>query len=218
MPQPQAGCHRCVGASNDLPSQSETVTGTAPEVATPIANLRPGTPTTERKALGGIFVASTAAIAFLLWLLYVHHPPPALARQWIFLPQLNALLNGLSAVALCVGLFFIKHKNWRAHRVSMLSALGFSSLFLVGYIVNHALRGDTPFPDVGTARTIYLSILASHILCSIVALPMVLTTLFFALSGQFKTHRRLARITFPIWLYVSVTGVVVFVFLKAYAY
>jgi putative membrane protein len=187
-------------------------------MATPIANLRPGTPTTKRMALGGIFVASAAAIAFLLWLLYVHHPPPALARQWIFLPQLNALLNGLSAVALCVGLFFIKHKNWRAHRVSMLSALGFSSLFLVSYIVNHALRGDTPFPDVGTARTIYLSILASHILCSIVALPMVLTTLFFALSGQFKTHRRLARITFPIWLYVSVTGVVVFVFLKAYAY
>jgi putative membrane protein len=100
----------------------------------------------------------------------------------------------------------------------MLMAFGFSSLFLVSYVVNHALRGDTPFPGVGTARTVYLSILASHILFSIVALPMVLTTLFFGLSGRFRMHRRLARVTFPIWLYVSVTGVIVFVFLKAYAY
>jgi putative membrane protein len=188
------------------------------DLATPTVNLPPGKPTSERAALGGILVTSAGAVAFLLWLLYFHHPTPALARQWIFLPQLNALLNGLSAVALCVGLYFIKQKKWRAHRASMLAAFGFSSLFLVSYIVNHALRGDTPFPGVGTARTVYLCILASHVLCSIVALPMVLTTLLFALRGQFKAHRRLARVTFPIWLYVSVTGVVVFVFLKAYAY
>jgi putative membrane protein len=194
------------------------VSGTAPDVATRRVNVPTGSPTAERAALGGIFVASASAVAFLLWLLYFHHPPPSLAQQWIFLPQLNALLNGLSAVALCVGLYFIKHRNWRAHRVSMLAAFGFSSLFLVSYIVNHALRGDTPFPGVGTARAVYLSILASHVLLSIVALPMVLTTFLFALRGRFKAHRRLARFTFPIWLYVSVTGVVVFVFLKAYAY
>jgi len=191
--------------------------GSVPDLPAPIVNVRPGTPTSDRAALGGILVASAAAVALLLWLLYFHHPTPALARRWIFLPQLNALLNGLSATALCVGLYFIKRKNWRAHRVSMLSAFGFSSLFLVSYIVNHALRGDTPFPGTGIIRTVYLSILATHVLCSIVALPMVLTTLFFALSGQFKAHRRLARATFPIWLYVSLTGVVVFVFLKAYA-
>ena len=160
---------------------------------------------------------SAAAVGFLLWLLYVHHPPPALAQQWIFLPRLNALLNGLSGVALCAGLYFIKHKNVAAHRASMLAAFGFSSLFLVSYIVNHALRGDTRFPSIGTARTVYLSILSSHILLSIVALPLILTTLFFALTGRFRMHRRLARVTFPIWLYVSVTGVIVFEFLKAYA-
>src|SRR6202165_918686 len=174
--------------------------------------------TSERLAVGAIVLSSPAAVAFLLWLLYVHHPPPALAQRWIFLPRLNALLNGLSAVALCAGLYFIKHKNVRAHRASMLVAFGFSSLFLVSYIVNHALRGDTHFPSVGTARTVYLSILTSHILLSIVALPLVLTTLLFALRGRFKAHRRVARITFPIWLYVSVTGVVVFEVLKAYAY
>ena len=174
--------------------------------------------TSERLALGIILTSSAAAAAFLLWLLYLHHPPPELAQQWIFLPRLNALLNGLSAVALCVGLYFIKHRNRQAHRTSMLLAFGFSSLFLISYIVNHALRGDTHFPAEGTVRTVYLSILASHILLSMVALPLVLATLFFSLSGRFKTHRRIARVTFPIWLYVSVTGVVVFVFLMAYAY
>jgi putative membrane protein len=174
-------------------------------------------PPNERLAVGAIVAVSAAAVGFLLWLLYVHRPSPALAQQWIFLPRLNALLNGLSGVALCAGLYFIKHKNVTAHRASMLAAFGFSSLFLVSYIVNHALRGDTRFPGVGTARTVYLSILSSHILLSIVALPLILTTLFFALTGRFRMHRRLARVTFPIWLYVSVTGVIVFEFLKAYA-
>ena len=99
----------------------------------------------------------------------------------------------------------------------MLVAFGFSSLFLVSYIVNHALRGETHFAGSGTTRTVYLSILTSHVVLSIVALPLVLTTLFFGLRGRFLMHRRLARITFPIWLYVSVTGVVVFELLKMYA-
>jgi putative membrane protein len=175
-------------------------------------------PTSDRLAIGAIAASSAAAVTFLLWLLYVHHPPPALAQQWTFLPRLNAALNGLSAVALCAGLYFIKHKNVHAHRASMLVAFGFSSLFLVSYIVNHALHGDTHFPAIGAARTIYLSILTSHIVLSIVALPLVLTALFLALRRRFLAHRRLARITFPIWLYVSVTGVVVFELLKTYAY
>jgi putative membrane protein len=172
----------------------------------------------ERLAVGLILTVSAIAVGFLLWLLYVRHPSPDLVQRWIFLPRLNALLNGLSAVALCVGWYFIKHGQRRAHRTSMLLASAFSSLFLVSYIVNHTLRGDTHFPVDGPVRTLYLSILVSHIGLSVVALPLVLATLFFSLSGQFKTHRRLARITFPIWLYVSITGVVVFVFLAAYAY
>jgi len=85
-------------------------------------------------------------------------------------------------------------------------------------IVNHALHGDTIFPGHGPVRTLYLSIVASHVILSIVALPMVLTTFFFSLTSRFAMHRRIARFTFPIWLYVSITGVAVFVFLKAYAY
>ena len=100
----------------------------------------------------------------------------------------------------------------------MLLAFGFSSLFLISYIVNHAVRGDTHFPGQGAVRAVYLSVLASHVSLSVVAVPLVLTTFFFSLSGQFAMHRRVARFTLPIWLYVSITGVIVFAFLKVYAY
>jgi putative membrane protein len=171
-----------------------------------------------RPVVGTIVVVSGLAVTFLLWLLYVHHASAAFAGRWMFLPALNALLNGLCAIALCVGLYFIKQGNRDAHRNSMLLAFVFSSIFLVSYIVNHALHGDTIFPGHGSVRTLYLSILASHIILSIVALPMVLTTFFFSLTGRFAIHRKIARWTFPIWLYVSITGVVVYFFLKAYAY
>jgi putative membrane protein len=171
-----------------------------------------------RPVIGAIVVASGLAVSFLLWLLYVHHASADFVGRWMFLPALNALLNGLCALALCVGLYFIKHHNREAHRKSMLLALAFSSIFLISYIVNHALHGDTLFPGHGLVRTLYLSILGSHVILSIVALPMVLTTFFFSLTGRFAMHRRIARVTFPIWLYVSITGVVVFFFLKAYVY
>jgi len=171
-----------------------------------------------RPVVGAIVVVSGLAVSFLLWLLYVHHASTNFAGRWMFLPALNAFLNGLCAIALCVGLYFIKHHNREAHRISMLLAFAFSSVFLISYIVNHALHGDTIFRGHGPVRALYLSILASHVILSMVALPMVLTTFFFALTGRFAMHRRIARLTFPVWLYVSITGVMVFVFLKAYAY
>jgi putative membrane protein len=173
--------------------------------------------TSPRPVVGAIVVASGLAVSLLLWLLYVHHASADFAGRWMFLPALNALLNGLCALALCVGFYFIKHHNRETHRTSMLLAFAFSCAFLISYIVNHALHGDTIFPGHGPVRTLYLSILASHVILSIVALPMVLTTFFFSLTGRFAMHRRIARWTFPIWLYVSITGVAVFVFLKVYA-
>lgn len=170
-----------------------------------------------RPVVGAIVVVSGLAISFLLWLVYIHHASADFAGRWTFLPALNALLNGLCAVTLCVGFYFIKHRDIAAHRASMLLAFAFSSAFLVSYIANHALHGDTIFPGHGPVRTLYLSILASHVVLSIVALPLVLTTFFFSLTGRFAIHRRIARVTLPIWLYVSITGVVVFLFLRAYA-
>ena len=170
-----------------------------------------------RPVIGAIVVVSGLAISFLLWLVYIHHASADFAGRWTFLPALNALLNGLCAVTLCVGFYFIRQRNIAAHRASMLLAFAFSSAFLVSYIANHALHGDTIFPGHGPVRTLYLSILASHVVLSIVALPLVLTTFFFSLTGRFAIHRRIARVTLPIWLYVSITGVVVFLFLRAYA-
>src|SRR5438132_9792775 len=91
-----------------------------------------------RPVVGAIVVVSGLAVSFLLWLLYVHHASADSAGRWMFLPALNALLNGSCAIALCVGLYFIKHRNQEAHRTSMLIALTLSAVFLVSYIVNHA--------------------------------------------------------------------------------
>jgi putative membrane protein len=163
-----------------------------------------------------IIGVSAAAVCFLLWLLYLHHPLDASVSRLRFLPALNALLNGLCTVALLAGFYFIRQRNIPAHRVSMMTAFVFSSLFLVSYITNHALHGETHFPGFGTVRAVYLSILASHVILSVVALPMVLTTFFFSLSGRLRQHRKIARLTLPIWLYVSVTGVVVYAMLAAW--
>jgi putative membrane protein len=163
-----------------------------------------------------IVAVSAAAVCFLLWLLYLHHPLDASVARFRFLPLLNAVLNGLCTIALLIGFYFIRSRNIPAHRAAMIVAFVFSSLFLVSYITNHALHGETHFPGSGTVRTFYLSLLVSHVLLSIVALPMVLTTFYFSLSGRFREHRRIARFTLPIWLYVSVTGVVVYAMLAAW--
>lgn len=170
----------------------------------------------NNKAIGTIIAISLVATLFLLWLIYIHPASDAAAMHLRFLPALNALLNGLSSVALVIGFSFIRNRNIAAHRTSMISAFIFSSLFLVSYIVNHALHGESHFPGHGTIRTVYLAILLSHVLLSVVALPMVLITFFFSLSGRFPQHKKIARFTFPIWLYVSVTGVVVYAMLAAW--
>lgn len=170
----------------------------------------PGT----RAPIAGILLVSAAAVLFLLWLIYVHHAPQQFATRLLFLPALNALLNGLSAIALVVGFVFIRRKQVHHHRAAMSTAFVLSSLFLISYLVSHALHGDILFPGHGAARTVYLSILASHIVLSIVALPMILITFYLSLSGRFPQHKKIARYTFPIWLYVSVTGVVVYALLE----
>ena len=164
-----------------------------------------------------IVAVSAAAVVFLLWLLYVHQAPAEFASRLTFLPLLNAVLNGLSATALVVGFNFIRRRNIPAHRASMITAFVFSSIFLASYITNHALHGDSHFAGHGAVRPVYFTILISHVLLSVIALPMVLTTFFFSLTGRFPLHKKIARFTFPIWLYVSITGVVVYAMLKGWS-
>jgi putative membrane protein len=165
--------------------------------------------------IAAIIALSAAATAFLFWLIYVHTAPRAYADRLLFLPALDALLNGLAAICLVSGFLFIRRRNIRAHRRSMIAAFLFSSLFLVCYILNHALHGDILYQGHGAMRPVYFSVLISHIVLCTVALPMVLITFFFSLTGRFPQHRKIARLTLPIWLYVSITGVVVFAMLHA---
>ena len=168
-----------------------------------------------KSAILAICAVSAAAVVFLLWLIYARQAPVEFARRLTFLPALNALLNGLSATAVLLGLFFISRRRIAAHRNAMLIAFCFSSLFLVSYVTNHALHGETHYPLGVGYRSLYLAILGSHISLSILALPLVLVTFLLSLTGRFALHKRIARFTFPIWLYVSVTGVVVFLMLHA---
>jgi putative membrane protein len=164
-------------------------------------------------AIAAILLISAAASLFLFWLIYIH-PAAATSAQFAFLPALNAILNGLAAIALTIGYTFIRARQIRRHRAAMITAFVFSTLFLVSYILHHALHGDVRYPLHAAFRTFYLCLLASHIVLAVVALPLVLITFFFSLSGRIPQHRKVARWTFPLWLYVSVTGVITYVMLR----
>jgi len=178
-------------------------------VATSTSRPRRGT----GGAIAAILAISAAASLFLFWLIYVH-PAAASSTQYAFLPAVNAVLNGLAAVSLLIGYTFIRGKRIRQHRAAMITAFGFSTLFLVGYIMHHALHGDVRYPLHASLRTFYLWLLGSHIILATLTLPLVLVTFFFSLTGRIPQHRKVARWTFPLWLYVSVTGVVTYVMLR----
>jgi len=126
------------------------------------------------------------------------------------LPLLNACLNATSAALLSAGWVFIRRRRVTAHKTCMVSALVVSIAFLVSYVTYHALAGSRPFGGVGWIRAVYFPLLISHIVLAAVIVPLALTTVYRALRGDFARHRRIARFTLPIWLYVSVTGVLVY--------
>lgn len=130
-----------------------------------------------------------------------------------YLPALNALLNLSSATMLIVGRSKIRAGDRAGHRRFMLRAVGFSAAFLVSYLFYHYLHGSTPFTGTGASRTVYFSILISHTILAIVNVPLVGFALYHALGERFGRHRRIARWTYPVWVYVSVTGVVIYLML-----
>lgn len=126
------------------------------------------------------------------------------------LPSINAALNATSAVLLTLGYFLIRRKRVNAHKRVMVSAFSVSTLFLVSYLYYHYHHGSTPFPGRGWIRPVYFIILISHLILAAAILPLALVTLYRAWRGQFSRHKRIARWTFPLWLYVSVTGVLIY--------
>src|SRR5258708_31051584 len=166
-----------------------------------------------RKPMLAMVTLSAAIAAFPIWLIYFKGK--VAAPDWVrALPAANASFNSLSALCLICGYINIRRGDRVVHRRFMLTATVFSALFLISYVTYLFFHGDTLFPGHGWVRPVYFFILISHIGLSIVALPLILAALWFGLGSQFRVHRRIARWTFPIWLYVSVTGVIVFAFLK----
>jgi len=129
------------------------------------------------------------------------------------LPAVNATLNGLSAIFILTGYVLIRRGHRELHKRCMLTALVTSSLFLVSYVVYHANAGSRPFPGTGVARAIYFAILITHVILAAAILPLALTTTARGLRAQYRRHVAIARWTLPIWLYVSVTGVVIYLML-----
>jgi len=183
--------------------------------------IHPSTPNVYRTPLNvvvSIIGVSAVASGFLIWLIFSHKAIDVANTHLTFLPALNAALNFFCTISLLSGFLYIWRGQIIRHRNAMFTAFFFSSLFLACYIANYFLHGESHFPvSHPTARFIYLWILLTpHIVAAVIALPMILITFFFSLTGRFAMHRRIAQYTFPIWLYVSISGVIVYAMLALY--
>ena len=167
----------------------------------------------DRIALPLIGVLSLAVVLVVAVLLLGHTPGRGGRADVGALPALNAILNATSATLLTAGWVAIRRRRIAVHRACMLGAFCVSVLFLVSYVVYHALAGSRPFAGQGWIRAVYFALLISHVVLAAAMVPFVLTTLYRALGRDFVRHVRLARFTLPVWLYVSVTGVVVYLVL-----
>lgn len=130
--------------------------------------------------------------------------------------KINAVINSAVSICLILGLVFVKNRNYEKHRNAMLTAMVLSFFFLLSYIAHHLLTGDTHFGGEGLIRYIYFPLLISHIILAAVILPFILFTTYRALTADFMAHKKIARITFPIWLYVSISGVLVYLMISPY--
>ena len=161
-----------------------------------------------------IGAVSTLALGLLAYLLLVRRGGLVEGVNLRFMPAVNAGLNACAAALLLAGWVAIRRGARALHQRLMVAAFGASSLFLVGYLAYHAVHGDTRYAGTGTARGVYLLVLATHVLLSMAVVPGALLAFYFAWRGAFARHRRVTRWLAPVWLYVSVTGVAIFFMLR----
>ena len=164
--------------------------------------------TRERWAMRAIAAVSFVVVGLVAYL--VTRPRGTTAPGVSVLPAVNAALNATAAVLLTAGWVNIRRRNVAAHRACMLSAFAASTLFLVSYVAYHAQAAAVPFTGQGWIRPVYFFILITHVVLAAAIVPLALTTIYRAWRGEIWRHKRIARVTLPIWLYVSVTGVLVF--------
>lgn len=168
------------------------------------------------KAIGVILLISTIAFGFLIWLIYYKGGSDYSSNLINSLPALNAMLNSASAILLLFGYQAIRQRNFSRHMKFNLTAFVTSTFFLISYVIYHNFHGSTHFPGEGFIKYFYFTVLISHIILSALVVPMILTSFYLAFSGKLKLHRKVSKVTLPVWLYVSVTGVVIFFVLNAY--
>lgn len=133
-----------------------------------------------------------------------------------FLPTLNACINFTVSILLIIGVYFIKNKNLKLHKVTMISALVLSTLFLISYVIYHASVPETRFGGQGLIRYVYFFFLITHILLAIFVVPLALFSIYRGINSQIELHKKIVKFTFPIWLYVSITGVIVYLMISPY--
>lgn len=161
----------------------------------------------------GISILIPVAVAILIFM-----PTKInLGADWVyFLPHMNAVINSGATIALIAGLIFIKKKNIAYHRASMSTAFGLGAIFLVSYVIYHGAAESTSFGGEGTTRTIYYFLLLTHIVLAAVALFPILFAYYYGLTDQREKHRKVVKFAYPIWLYVTVTGVIVYLMISPY--
>jgi putative membrane protein len=169
----------------------------------------------EALAKRWIWIVSSILFLAIIILNRVQVPGPEGLDPHVF-ARINAVINSLVSVLLLVGLFTAKAGNWAAHRKAMIAAIVLSVLFLISYVLHHLFTGETRFGGTGAIKVIYYLILATHILLAGLSLPFILLTAYRALSAHHPAHRALARRVWPVWFYVSVTGVVVYLMISPY--
>lgn len=172
-------------------------------------------PVQEQKAnrfINTLSIAIPVAVAVLLGI----RQKVDLGDWTSYLPHINGIINSVTSILLLAGFYFIRQKNIEAHKRTMLAAFTLGSLFLVSYVLYHLTNESTPFGGEGWVRPIYYFLLISHIVLSIVVVWFVLRAVYFALTGQILKHKQTVKYAYPIWLYVSITGVIVYLMIKPY--
>lgn len=162
-----------------------------------------------------IWVLSGVVFLAVLFLNRIQIPAPEGLDVHLF-AKVNATLNSMVSALLVVGLFTAKAGKWKAHRNTMLTAMAFSVLFLGSYILHHLFAGDTKFGGEGAIKWFYYFVLITHIILAATSLPFILTTAYKAASGRYPEHRALARKVWPVWFYVALSGVVVYLLISPY--
>lgn len=182
-----------------------------------IRELKPANTKADRVAIPIIIILSILVpIAVALLILFPETFRLEMGINRGTLPAFHATLNGITAILLLAGLYFIMQKNIAAHRFSMMAAFGLSAVFLVSYVISKLNADPIPYGGEGFIRGLYFFILISHILLSIPVLPLAMFAIYRGLTQEYARHRKIVRWTFPIWLYVAVTGVLVYLFMQPY--